>query len=168
MPAFGISLSRLHWSWAFTYRESHPASPWEEPQTQKQSLFPTAVSGLPRLLLTFLHHHLLNSAAAFPGGLTSPGLQFLVRSVSNRLLGHVRNFRGPLFSFCKQLSYSSKSIPSYLTVKILPIFVHSQCFSLKPKYSSFFCSFGLFFAGLEPHASPMLSHTSKCFCRAGL
>lgn len=150
------------------YKESHPASPCEEPQIQKQSLFLTAISGLPRLSLTFLHQRLLNSAAALPGCLTSPGLQFFKKCFQLTGWLCLSNFRGPQFSFGKQFSYSSKSIASYLTVRTLLIFVHSWCFSLKPKFLSFFCSFGLFFAGLEPESSLLLSHTSKCFYRAGL
>ena len=75
MPAFGISYP------SFThpelspllqgYKKSSSASPWEDTQTQEQSLLPTAALDLPGLLLTFLGQQLLKSPAAFPGCLRS-------------------------------------------------------------------------------------------------
>lgn len=170
MPAFGISSSKLQWSWAFN---SSTGSLIQLPSVKSPklrcrvyfSLLFLAYPGCCWLSFISIYSTQLQT---FLDASLHLGCSFCMKCFQLTAWSCLRNFRDPLFSFCKQFSYSSKSIPSYLTVRIVLIFVHSQCFSLKPKFLSFFCSFGLFFAGLKPHANPLLSHTSKGFYRGSI
>lgn len=73
-----------------------------------------------------------------------------------------QEFQESLIYLLQAVLINSKSIPSYLVVRILLIFVHSQYFSLKLKHSSFFfLSFWLFFASFELCASSIRSHKTN-------
>lgn len=151
MPAFGISLSKLQWSWAFNSSTGSliQLPPVKNPKPRSRVCFSLLFLAYPGCCQLFFISIYSAQPQTFLDASLHLGCRFCKNSsVSNSLLGRVSGISGIPFSFCKQFSYSTKSIPSYLTLRIVLIFVHSQCFSLKPNFWSFFCSFGLFFAGL--------------------